>query len=203
MAGPPAYLRDHAATSDDDPQAARYVPVRHALRGRPERLLDGLVGPAPPLAAGFASAPDPALGHLQLAARLGPEPPDEARPGRAAGLGGERRQLHAALPEVRQDPFLVFLFVEHRSTPFPRSGRSFIAPAMVQSCRSTPFRTKFESAGVKPCIMGVCTIIMPGASAARRARCAACRIIGPRTTDAHTVNTPKSQGLVAFRHATM
>lgn len=65
------------------------------------------------------------------------------------------------------------------------------------------FRTKFESAGVKPCIMGVRTINMPGVSTAHRARCVACRTIGPSTTDARTVNTPKSQGLVAFRHATM
>lgn len=75
-----------------------------------------------------------------------------------------------------------------------------------QSLADDTFRTKFESApprGVKLRIMGVRTINMPGVYAARRARCAACRIIGPRTTDARTANTPKSQGLVAFRHASM
>ena len=76
---------------------------------------------------------------------------------------------------------------------------SFVSRSLVDGT----FRTKFESAGVKPCIMGVRTISVPGISTAHLARCAACRTIGPRTTDARTVNTPKSQGLVAFRHATM
>ena len=72
-----------------------------------------------------------------------------------------------------------------------------------QSLADDTFRTKFESTGVKPCIMGVRTISMPGVSTAHRARCAACRTTGPRTTDARTANTPKLQGFVAFRHVSM
>lgn len=76
-----------------------------------------------------------------------------------------------------------------------------------QSLADDTFRTKFESApprgGVKLRIMGVRSFNMPGVSTAHRARCAACRTIGPRTTDARTVSMPKLQGFVAFRHVSM